>query len=70
MGLQDRDYYFEKQQTNAKIRSSRFKHDIRPMPSANQPPDLLEMMSRISFGKFFFILVVLGCAGFFLYPML
>ncbi|ODN65895.1 hypothetical protein [Methylophaga muralis] len=70
MGLQDRDYYLERQQTNAKTKSTRFKRDIRPMHSANQPPDLLEMMSRIPFGKFFFILVVLGCAGFFLYPML
>lgn len=70
MGLQDRDYYWEKQQTNAKTKSSRFKRVIKPTHSANQPPDLLEMLSRISFGKFFFILVVLGCAGFFLYPML
>ncbi|MDO8828368.1 hypothetical protein [Methylophaga sp.] len=70
MGLQDRDYYWEKPQTNAKAKSSRIKRDIKPLYSANQPPDLLEMMSRISFGKFFFILVALGCAGFFLYPML
>ena len=70
MGLQDRDYYWEKQQSTDKAKSSRIKRASRPIGTANQPPDLLDMLSGISFAKYFFILVVLGCAGFFLYPML
>lgn len=70
MGLQDRDYYWEKQQNTAKSKSSRIKRASRPIGKANQPPDLLDMLSGISFAKYFFTLVVLGCAGFFLYPML
>lgn len=70
MGLQDRGYYWEKQQSNAKAKPSRLKRASRPLGTANQPPDLLDMLSRISFARFFFIVVVLGCAGFFLYPML
>lgn len=70
MGLQDRDYYWEKQQSTVKAKSSRIQRASRPIGTANQPPDLLDMLSGISFAKYFFILVVLGCAGFFLYPML
>lgn len=70
MGLQDRDYYWEKQQSTVKAKSSRIKRASRPIGTANKPPDLLDMLSGISFAKYFFILVVLGCAGFFLYPML
>ncbi|MBL1458293.1 MAG: hypothetical protein COA34_010620 [Methylophaga sp.] len=69
MGLQDRDYYWEKQQSTAKAKSSRIKRASRPIGTANQPPDLLDMLSGISFAKYFFILIVLSCAGFFLYPM-
>lgn len=69
MGLQDRDYYWERQKSAQQKKPSRMRRLFKPVTSANQPPDLMESLARIPIFKLFWILVLMGLAGYFLYPM-